>query len=347
MRTGKDIVIVVDYHQENLQFRWFSEATGEERTFSLPTCADKILQVVQSATAEVGDGGQVVWIMESTTGWARVKRLLQGRVRFRLANVLQMPLPPKAHRKKTDKIDTGRILREYLVGTLPYSHQPPADIRQFRRLVDTRQDLVRRRTTLRNWINRYLSHETWEDRRGLWSQRGMKRLAAWIAGLQGPDVVTLQTKWAELQHVAVLLEPVERAIQELYAQWPAAQRLSAIRGLGVLSSVTILARIGRIERFANAEALISYAGLAPGVRQSDQTCRTGHIGGGGTDRQLRCALIEASMWARQIPRYCSTYERVAGKRGAKIGRLVVARLLLRSVYKMLTTGTRFNQAPAA
>ena len=52
--------------------------------------------------------------------------LTGDRVVFCLANVLQMPLPPKARRRKTDKIDTARLLREYRNGSLPLAHQPPA-----------------------------------------------------------------------------------------------------------------------------------------------------------------------------------------------------------------------------
>ena len=89
------------------------------------------------------------------------------------------------------------------------------------------------------------------------------------------------------------------------------------------------------------------AGLAPGVRQSDQTRRDGRIGGGGTDRHLRHYLIEASIWARKIPRYQATYERTRKRRGNKIARIVVARMLLRSIYKVLKDGVVFAPAIAA
>ena len=88
---GKDIILVVDYHAENIEFRWFNEATGEERTGRYATTRDGILRQVDQARREVAPGGQVVWIMESTTGWARVKDLIGARARFVLANVLQMP----------------------------------------------------------------------------------------------------------------------------------------------------------------------------------------------------------------------------------------------------------------
>ena len=117
--------------------------------------------------------------------------------------------------------------------------------------------------------------------------------------------------------------------------------MDAIKGIGEVSAVSIVARIGPVKRFRNAEHLIGFAGLAPGVRQSDGTRRDGHIGGGGTDVYLRHYLIEASVWARQLARYRPTYERVAKRRGPKIGRLVVARMLLRSIYKILREGITF------
>jgi hypothetical protein len=148
MCIGKDIVLVADYHAENIVYRWFNEATGQELTGRYPTCREGILQQVTEARSKVTPGGEVVWVMESTTGWARVKDLLEGKARFVLANVLAMPLPPKARRKKTDKIDTGRLLREYESGRLPASFTPNRWWREVRRLVDFRQDLVEQRCGL-------------------------------------------------------------------------------------------------------------------------------------------------------------------------------------------------------
>jgi transposase len=125
-------------------------------------------------------------------------------------------------------------------------------------------------------------------------------------------------------------------------QWLIQGRAKYIKGIAEIAAVSILARIGPVERFANAEQLIAFAGLAPGLQQSDRTRRDGHIGGGGTDRHLRHYLIEATVWARHLPRYRPTYERIAKRRGNKIGRLVVARMLLRSIYKMLRDGVEFT-----
>src|SRR5205823_4353659 len=165
--------------------------------------------------------------------------LLGKKAEFVLANVLQMPLPPKGRRKKTDKVDTARLQREYLNGELPRAHQPPAWWRQVRRVVALRENLVSRRTALRNWINRYLAHETWVDRRGLWSQRGLRRLKQ--LSLPATDRLVIDLKLQELELLAQQLQTIELKMLEIYRSWPQAQRVDAIKGIGPTAAVSILA----------------------------------------------------------------------------------------------------------
>jgi transposase len=337
-----DIILAVDYHDENTVIRQFDEAKGSETTSTVPTTVAKLTEVVTNARRLRRRGGRVVWIQESTSGWARIQALLGERTTFVLANVVQMPRLPKGHRRKTDHTDTARMLREYRNGSLPQAHQPAAELRQARRLVSLRENLVSRRTALRNWINRYLAHETWESRANLWTDKGLRRLRQIVERLPELDQRVVGLKLTELEGLAEPLSRVEVWMHELYQNWPEAQRLDAVRGIGEIAAVSIVARIGPVERFGDAEALIAFAGLAPGVRQSDQTRRHGRIGGGGTDTHLRHYLIEASVWARELPRYRPTYERVAKRRGSKIGRLVVSRLLLRSIFKVLRDGLNFS-----
>ena len=344
--TVQDIMLTVDYHDANCVVRRRELGTGRESVRKLPTVQFSLRELMQKTVRESqAVGGRAVWIQESTTGWARVARLAsECGVEFVLANVLQMPLPPKAKRRKTDKVDTARLQREYLNGELPQAHQPAPQWRQIRRVVSMRENLVRRRTALSNWINRYLAHETWEPWGGLESRQSQERLRQ--LSLPDADRQVLDWKLEEWQQLGRRLVEVEALLMEFYRQSPDAQRLDAIRGLGPVAAIAIVARIGPVDRFETPEQLIAFAGLAPGVRQSDDTRRGGRIGGGGTDKCLRHYLIEATLWARDIPRYHATYERVTQRRGKKIGRLVVARLLLRSIHKMLRDGIAFQPQPA-
>jgi transposase len=346
MYRKNDIILAVDYHDGNFVVRQLDTATGEECLLKRPTTAENISRVVHDAgVLAEASGGRVIWVMESTTGWARVKDLLGSSAELVVANVLEMPLPPKARRKKTDKIDTKRLLREVVSGKLPVSFQPQRALRELKRIVALRESLVSRRTAVQNWVNRYLAHETWLSRDGLWSAVGMKRLRAFASTLTGLDAVTWSIKLDEWDSLASLIKRVEAELFAIHKDWPLAQRIDEIYGIAEISAVSILAQIGPITRFSNAERLIAFAGLAPGVQGSDNKLHYGRIGGGGTDKHLRHYIIEATIWARRIPRYQARYERVAAKRGKKIGRLVVGRLLLRSIYKMLRDDVRFDRVP--
>jgi transposase len=344
----RDVILVADYHDRTAVIRWFNEATGEERLLRCAVNPVAMHQVVQGALREAREaGGTVVWIMESTTGWARVRTLIGKHVRFLVANVLQMPQAPTAYRRKTDKTDTARLLREYLAGTLPLAFQPNPSLRSIRRLVALRESLVARRTALRNWIDRTLAHETWRDRTALWSSKGMRRLRGLLRALPEIDRVVFALKLQELEQLAELIDTVEHQMLALHQAWPTARRLDEIPGIGPVAAVSILARIGPIKRFRRSEDLIAFAGLAPGVRESDGTRREGRIGGGGTDKHLRHYLIEATFWARRVPRYQATYDRVLRKRGPRIARIVIARMLVRSIHAMLRDRTGFDRQRVA
>jgi transposase len=340
---SQDIILTVDYHDRMCVIRRLDRATKRQQLLpEVPTTPESLNPVVDQARRDAGRRGRVVWIQESITGWARMKQLLGQRVEFHLANVLQMPRAPKSHKRKTDKVDTARIQREYLNGELPLAFQPSPECRQLRRVVAYRESLVNRRTALRNWINRFLAHETWYDTTGMWSAKGQRRLRSFLKTVPRTDAWVIGQKLDEL---ARLEDQLKLAIDELllvYQSSSEAQRVDAIKGIGVVSAVSIVARIGPVERFRSAEDLIGFAGLSPGVAQSNQTRRDGQIGGGGTDIHLRHYLIEATVWARDLPRYKQSYERVAKRRGPKIGRLVVARMLLRSIYKILKEGVTFD-----
>jgi transposase len=343
----KDITLTVDYHDRACVIRWLDHSTAKDQLFAeVATTKADLSRMVDRARLAAGRKGNVVWIQESTTGWARVQELLGDRVDFRLANVLQMPLPPKGRRRKTDKVDTARMQREHLNGTLPLAYQPPAEWRQLRRLVAFREGLVARRTALRNWINRYLAHETWFDRTGLWSPEGQKRLEKLVSRLPGTDKLVIEQKLAELARLEQQLRVALEALLLAYHDSVDAQRLDAIKGISVVSAISIVARIGPVQRFRDADGLIAFAGLAPGIRESDQTRRNGRIGGGGTDVHLRRYVIEATVWARDLPRYKGAYDRMTKRRGSKVGRLVVARMMLRSIYKILKAGVTFDAGAA-
>ena len=90
--------------------------------------------------------------------------------------------------------------------------------------------------------------------------------------------------------------------------------LMTIPGINYVTALTIISEIVDISRFATAEKLVSYAGLAPSHRDSADV----HRGGGITKRGsawLRNAMVEAAnTTVRFDERMESFYFRIAKRR---------------------------------
>src|SRR5688572_31930838 len=97
------ILLTVDYHDQNCVIRRRDLGRGTEELMTVPTTDGDLQAVLSDARRRAGRRGQVVWLQESTTGWARVRDLVADQAEFVLANVVQMPRPPKGRRQKTDR----------------------------------------------------------------------------------------------------------------------------------------------------------------------------------------------------------------------------------------------------
>ncbi len=101
--------------------------------------------------------------------------------------------------------------------------------------------------------------------------------------------------------------------------------LMTIPGINYVTALTIISEIVDISRFATAEKLVSYAGLAPSHRDSADV----HRGGGITKRGsawLRNAMVEAANTiVRFDERMESFYFRIAKRRGKQKAKVAAAR----------------------
>src|SRR6476646_3044281 len=134
------------------------------------------------------------------------------------------------------------------------------------------------------------------------------------------------------------LQLSEKAKQDKRAEW-----LMTIPGNGECSAMMLLAEIGDIGRFQDKEALCSYAGLVPRVRES-----AGKAARGGITRQgspwMRWILVEAAQVAtRCAPAAKRYYERLARKKHKHVARVALARKLLIAVYALLRDGVVFDE----
>jgi transposase len=90
--------------------------------------------------------------------------------------------------------------------------------------------------------------------------------------------------------------------------------------------------VGPVERFPNRRKLVSYLGLNPGEHSSGGHQRLGHISKQGNE-MMRWLLVEAGHVASQFdPELRRKYQRLKFRRGAKIAKVALARLLAVRMY---------------
>lgn len=108
-------------------------------------------------------------------------------------------------------------------------------------------------------------------------------------------------------------------------------------GIDRISAITIISEIGTdMNQFTSSKRLCCWAGLTPGNNESAGKKKSVRI----TRAGVQCA--HAAVKSTTNPYYRNKYERIAKRRGKKRAIIAIARMILTSVYHMLSTGETWN-----
>jgi len=307
--------------------------------------------------------------MESTgVYWRPVFNILEARFQVILVNAQHMKAIP-GH--KTDIKDSEWIADLLRHGLLKASFIPPKPIRDLRDLLRSRKTLVQQRAQAINRVQKVL--ETANIKLSsvatdVLGKSGRDMLDARLSGVSDADTLAeyargrLRAKLPALREALdgrvdathrVLLRQLLDLIDFLQAQLDTLSgeidhllapeeelltRLMQIPGIGRLAAAAIIAEIGTsMDLFPSAKHLASWAGLAPGNKQSGgKRLRTATTKG---NTHLRAVLAEV-VWviSHTKDNYLSAqYHRLARRIGAKRAIVAVSHSLLTIIYHMLRT----------
>jgi transposase len=237
------------------------------------------------------------------------------------------------------------------VNQLREVHIPRLEVRQWRALIAFRQQLVQRRSRIKNHIRDLLLTEGQILPRGAtcWTQLGVARLEE----LAKPfSEVGLHELWRgqldiELRQLRAVQQEIAAAEAQLDAIAAADARVALLRtipGVGPRLSEAIVALLDQPARFHHAREVSAYVGMVPKELDSGETQRRGRITKHGS-RLVRSLLVEVA-WAgmRYNPWVRQTYQRISGgkKSRKKIAIVAVGRRLLVRCWAMLRDGTRWR-----
>lgn len=298
-------------------------------------------------------------VLEATFGWGWLSDELQAAgLDPRLASSSKVAAWRRARGLAKSNRTDADLLSEL------WSQQPrwwevwlaPPEVREQREWLRYRMTLVRTQTGLKNRIHAILHrHGIIHEYADLFGAQGRRFLSLLVA----PNDVTLpEGARATLKGYVQLLDHVRRQVagatrefRRQVNQSPDARHLLTIPGISWILGYTIMAEVGRIERFPSARHLASYSLLAPMAHDSgdetDEPPQGRHVGFVGR-RTLKWAWIEAAhsavcsggRWRQIFDRRTN-----AGKRDRNRGYIAVAHDLCRVAYVCWSRHVDYTETP--
>jgi transposase len=286
----------LDVHARSIVGGVLDTVTGEVWSLRLPPATDAVLSWVGSLPGPVA-----VAYEAGPTGFGLARALEAAGVRCVVVAPSKLERPP-GDRVKTDRRDAERLARLLHIGELPGVRVPTELEEAARDLVrareDARADLMRARHRLSKLLLRQglvVDGAAWTQAHGRWLARVALELTQ--PGLR----VAVDEAHGAVLAVQARRDRLDAAIAELAAtpSWtPLVNRLSCLRGIGVLTSFGLAVEIGDWQRFTGA-TLGAWLGLVPSEQSSGGRRTQGSITKTGNTHARRL-LVEAA-WHHRKP----------------------------------------------
>ena len=316
--------------------------------------------------------------MESTGKyWVPVWNVLEGIVNVVIANPKWVSA---VKGNKDDKKDSKWIGNLFRMGLVPSSYIPGKDIRILREFTRYRSKLVSMRASEKNRyqnaftvcnltldavvsdmfgksamaIENYLLDTDVVDPEfceSLLQKKLKKKSAEIIEAVEGFNMTQEQKERVRIiqGHFADIdkrISQIDEIIGRLTAEYEGTiSLLCTIPGIDRRLAITIISEIGTdMSEFGSSRRLCSWAGLVPGNNQSAGKKKSVRITRAGV--YLKPALVEAAHAAvkatEKSPYFRIKYEKIMKRRGKKRAIIAIARMILTSIYAMVSTGEVFN-----
>ena len=316
--------------------------------------------------------------MESTGKyWVPVWNILEGVVNVVIANPKWVSA---VKGNKDDKKDSKWIGNLFRMGLVPSSYIPGKDIRILREFTRYRSKLVSMRASEKNRyqnaftvcnltldavvsdmfgksamaIENYLLDTDVVDPEfcvSLLQKKLKKKSAEIIEAVEGFNMTQEQKERVRIiqGHFADIdkrISQIDEIIGRLTAEYEGTiSLLCTIPGIDRRLAITIISEIGTdMSEFGSSRRLCSWAGLVPGNNQSAGKKKSVRITRAGV--YLKPALVEAAhaavKAAEKSPYFRIKYEKIMKRRGKKRAIIAIARMILTSIYAMVSTGEVFN-----
>jgi transposase len=214
-------------------------------------------------------------------------------------------IPRKASdRVKTDRRDADQLARLYRAGELTAIHVPDQEDEAIRDLVRARFGAMTDQRQARNRLKgfllrlgfRYTGKSSWND--------AHKRYLSGLVMPQAPQQIAFQEYIHAINDATDRLERLAQAVEDALPGWkwePVVRALMSLRGVQVLTAMTLVAEVGDFSRFDDPRSLMHFFGLTPSEHSSSDKRVQGGITRCG-NAHCRRVLTEAAWHYRLKPK---------------------------------------------
>ncbi len=241
-------------------------------------------------------------------------------------------------RHKNDFRDAETMLDLLMRGDFPAIVPRSEQSREVLDLLNYRQALVRKRTSVANQIHAFARSKGFAKFR-MPAVKARKKL------IEAPGTETEQFL---LSSRLVLFDELTRQIKvlevKLEEEANKEQRIQLVRthpGIGPITSLALIHTLGDVRRFRRKEEVVAFIGLDPLEKSSGETRRMGQISKRGS-RLVRHLLGQAAQACRD-KKIRQFYSEVSRRRGRPKAKVAAARKLLINCYIMLRDGIGYEE----
>lgn len=263
--------------------------------------------------------------------------------------------PERTSGKKTDRRDAnalGELLwnnrKRFRDGARPNGIRrvvlpEPADA-EIRQLANLRQFLVRRRTQVINKVRAILRKHNLEQDAPT-KTFSTRKVRTWLETVALPVVdrieidVHLHLWKSHDEQVSTVEEKLARHAEKN----PEMFRLLTVPGISATGAISLLSRIGNIERFPSPNSLANYFGLTPGCRNSGEaTLRHGSITKAGNALARHILNVAVPHAIRKDKAMKLWHGKIKKRRGTKTANVAVMRKLATILWHILKRKTTYQ-----
>jgi transposase len=241
-------------------------------------------------------------------------------------------------RHKNDFRDAETMLDLLMRGDFPAIVPRSEQSREVLDLLNYRQSLVHKRTSVANQVHAFARGKGFAKFR-LPAVKARRRLVEVPA--TGTEKFLLGSRLLLFDELTVQIKALEARLEE---EADKEQRIELLRthpGIGPLTSLALIHTLGDVRRFRRKEEVVAFVGLDPLEKSSGETKRMGQISKRGS-RMVRHLLGQAAQSCRD-KKIRQFYSEVSRRRGRPKAKVAAARKLLINCYIMLRDGIGYEE----